>query len=93
MIFCFFFLLWSDCFDCGPVGYVFYICLRWNLWSHVFFFFDFCLNVICLGDCLCFAFFAWIRWLRNYGGGGVINYIKMRNEEIRKELEERDKLY
>ena len=36
----------------------------------LFFFFDFCLNVICLGDCLCFAFFPWIQWLRNYGGGG-----------------------
>ena len=38
-----------------------------------FFFFDLCLNVICLGDCLCFVFFPWIRWLRNYGGEEVIN--------------------
>ena len=35
-----------------------------------FVFFNFCLNVICLGDCLRLAFFPWIRWLRNYGGGG-----------------------
>ena len=43
--------------------------------SCYFFFFDFCLNVICLGDCLCFAFFAWIRWLRNFGGRRLLTSI------------------
>ena len=43
--------------------------------SCYFFFFDFCLNVICLGDCLCFAFFAWIRWLSNFGGRRLLTSI------------------
>ena len=73
MIFCFFFYYGLDC---GPVGYVFYICLRWNLWFHVvFFLFDFRLNVICLGDCLRLAFFPLIRWLRNYGGRRLLTSI------------------
>ena len=37
--------------------------------------YGFYLNVICLGDCLRFAFFPWIRWLRNYGGRRLLTSI------------------
>ena len=70
MIFCYFYcspialivvrLVMSFTFVCGGIYGLMLL----------FFFFDLCLNVIYLGDCLCFAFFAWIRWLRIFFGGG-----------------------
>ena len=60
--------LWS-----GWLCFLFLFVVEFIVSCCYFVFFDFCFNLTCLGDCLCFAFWAWLRWLRKFGRKDVIN--------------------